>query len=393
MRHADLALPSNRRTRRAPCPADACGRATGGTMSNMPNLADHAKLPPAALDTTPRIQPQTQYTPPERHEAGDLRRGVTGTTRRVLERFALVAFGLYHLPLFLNNYPSLGGGGFNDNGLAVRWGHLFTPPGIWVARHLFHVAGPMPNGSRGDNGDVAEEFGRLVVCVAIAVVVAVWWTLADRRKPRAAWVSETLRVLLRYSIALGLASYGISKILPMQFPPLDPVRLQQRVGDLSPMALLWTFMEYSRPYAFFGGLMEAAVVVLLCVRRTAMLGALTCLAVMVNVALLNWAYGVPVKLYSTMLVVSAAVLLLYDLPRLYGFFVKDAPLPAAPTVSFIHERIPARWRWTIKLLLVGSVCLSSVAAMESILSRQSPRPATVDSTYRLLRTPFHLISE
>ena len=31
-------------------------------------------------------------------------------TRRLLERFALIAFGLYHVPLFINNYPSLGGG-------------------------------------------------------------------------------------------------------------------------------------------------------------------------------------------------------------------------------------------------------------------------------------------
>jgi len=53
--------------------------------------------------------------------------------RRLAERFALIAFGLYHIPLFLNNYPSLGGGGFNDTGLAPRWGRIFTIPSIWVA--------------------------------------------------------------------------------------------------------------------------------------------------------------------------------------------------------------------------------------------------------------------
>jgi len=315
-----------------------------------------------------------------------------GVTRRFLERFALIAFALYHLPLFLNNYPSLGGGGFNDTGLAVRWGHVFTPAGVWVAHHIFHIAGPMPNGYRGDNGDVAEEFGRLLLAVVIGLVASLWWTSADGRRSRAPWVPEALRVLLRYSIALGLASYAIAKLLPMQFPPLRGPILNQRVGDLTPMALLWSFMEYSRPYAFFGGLMEMTAVLLLCFRRTATLGALTCLAVMVNVALLNWAYGVPVKLYSTMLVVSAAVLLLYDLPRLYAFFVKNAPVPASSQVSFVHERIPTRWRWTIKALLVGSVCLSSVTAMESALARQPAPSAAVDSTYRLLRAPFHLIS-
>lgn len=316
-----------------------------------------------------------------------------GVVRRFLERFALIAFALYHLPLFLNNYPSLGGGGFNDTGLAVRWGRVFTPAGVWVAHHIFHIAGPMPNGYRGDNGDVAEEFGRLLLAVVIGLAGALSWTSADRRRPRALWVPETLRVLLRYSIALGLASYAIAKLLPMQFPPLGGPILDRRLGDLTPMALLWSFMEYSRPYAFFGGLMEMTAVLLLCFRRTATLGALTCLAVMVNVALLNWAYGVPVKLYSTMLVISAAVLLLYDLPRLYAFFVQDAPVAASSNVSFIHERIPMRWRWTIKVLLVGSVCLSSVTAMESAIGRQPARSPAVDSTYRLLRAPFHLITE
>ncbi|HEX5051877.1 MAG TPA: hypothetical protein VFZ65_08910, partial [Planctomycetota bacterium] len=55
-----------------------------------------------------------------------------GVVRRAIGRFALLAFALYHLPLFVNNYPSLGGGGFDDTGLAAKWGHVFTPPGVWV---------------------------------------------------------------------------------------------------------------------------------------------------------------------------------------------------------------------------------------------------------------------
>jgi len=340
----------------------------------------------------------TRYTPPTPPRAHDAatnapETGSHGVVRRFLERFALIAFALYHVPLFLNNYPSLGGGGFNDTGLAVRWGHVFTPAGVWVAHHIFHIAGAMPNGYRGDNGDVAEEFGRLLLAVVIGVLAGACWTVADRRRPRARWVPESLRVLLRYAIALGLASYAIAKLLPIQFPPLRGPILEQRVGDLTPMALLWSFMEYSRPYAFFGGLMEMAAVLLLCFRRTASLGALTCLAVMVNVALLNWAYGVPVKLYSTMLAVSAAVLVVYELPRLTAFFLRNAPVPPESNASFIHARVPTRARWTIKLLLVGSVCLSSLVAMDSALSQRAGITAPADSSYRLLRARFHLISE
>src|SRR5262249_26609145 len=161
------------------------------------------------------------------------------------------------------------------------------------------------------------------------VVVAACWTIADRKRPRSRWVGDGLRVLLRYSIALGLAGYALAKILPVQFPPIPTFALEQRIGDLTPMSLLWTFMEYSRPYAFFGGLMELAAVLLLCVRRTATLGAFICVAVMTNVALMNYAYGVPVKLYATMTVLSAAVLLIYDAPRLVAVFLSNETVPAA----------------------------------------------------------------
>src|SRR5262252_10468204 len=107
--------------------------------------------------------------------------------RRLTERFALIAFGLYHLPLFLNNYPTLGGGGFNQDGLAVRWGRVFTVPGIWIARHVFHLAGPMAQGSAGDNGDVSEEYARLLLCVVLGVAGAIVWTIADRRRPAREW--------------------------------------------------------------------------------------------------------------------------------------------------------------------------------------------------------------
>jgi hypothetical protein len=297
-----------------------------------------------------------------------------GIARRFAERFGLIALGLYHIPLFLNNYPSLGGGGFNDDGLAPRWGQVFTPPAVWVARHVFHITGPMPSAYRGDNGDVSEEYARLLIAVVVGVIGAIAWTFADRKRPRGQWVESTFRLLLRYSIALGLASYAIAKIFPQQFPPIATATLETRVGDLSPMALLWTFMEYSRAYAFFGGLMELVAVVLLCFRRTATLGALVCLAVMTNVALLNFAYGVPVKLYATMIAVSAAVLVLYDTRRLFEFFVRNRAVPADAQSTFVQDRIAPGWRRALKIAAVGSVMLSSIVAMAPTMRRPVASP-------------------
>ena len=303
------------------------------------------------------------------------------TARRFLERFALIAFALYHVPLFLNNYPSLGGGGFNDTGLAPAWGRVFTLPSLWVATHVMGVAAP--SGASGDNGDTSEEYARLLICVVVALVGAVAWTLADRRRARASgeWVESTLRVLLRYSIVLGLISYGVAKILPQQFPPIPLVNLDRRVGDLAPMSLLWTFMEYSRPYAFFGGVMELTACALLCFRRTATAGALVCIAVMTNVALLNYAYGVPVKLYSTMIVLSAVVLVLYDARRLFDAFVLGRAVAAPHESTWLEDRVPRVWRRVIEIAAVGSVTLSSVIAMSPTLHR--PVPAPIEGTWNV----------
>src|SRR5262249_15882824 len=167
---------------------------------------------------------------------------------------------------------------------------------------------------------VSEEFARLLLCVVLGIAGAIAWTIGGRRRPAGGWVESALRILLRYSIALGLTGYAVAKLFPQQFPPITASVLERPVGDLTPMSLLWTFMQYSRAYAFFGGLVELVAVLLLCYRPTATLGALVCLVAMTNVALLNYAYGVPVKLYATMIVLSAVVLVLYDSRRLFDVF-------------------------------------------------------------------------
>lgn len=304
--------------------------------------------------------------------------------RRLAERFALIAFGLYHVPLFLNNYPSLGGGGFNDTGLAPRWGRIFTIPSLWVAQHVLGIANP--TGATGDNGDTSEEYARLLICVVVATACAIGWTIADRKRPRGEWVESGLRLLLRYSIALGMMSYAIAKVLPQQFPPISVNVLDSRVGDMSPMLLLWTFMQYSRPYAFIAGVAELAGALLLCFRRTATLGALVTFVVMTNVMLMNYAYGVPVKLYATMITVSAAVLLLYDARRLLAVLVLNRPVSESSESTVVQDRVPRGWRRGLKIAAVGSVMLSSVIAMAGTLRPVSSARdgATAEGTWRVI---------
>jgi hypothetical protein len=292
-----------------------------------------------------------------------------GALRRLAARFALIAFGLFHLPLLLNNYPTFGGGGLEADGISQAWGRVFGRVGLWVARNVFGMTGPMPYALSGDNGDTAGEYCRLLVGVVVAALAAAIWTAVDRRRPGARWVEQALWILLRYAIALGLASYAIAKIFPQQFGDLSPVALETRVGELSPMGLLWRFMDYSRVFSTFGGVMELAVVVLLCFRRTALLGALLCLPVMSTVMVMNLCYGVMVKLYSVMMVASALVLVLFDARRLIDVVILRRAVPASPLGPPFRSRRLNQARWLIKLVFAGGVIASSVAHMHDVGAR------------------------
>jgi hypothetical protein len=80
---------------------------------------------------------------------------------------------------------------------------------------------------------------------------------------------------------------------------------------------------------------------------------------------------VPVKLYATMTVLSAAVIVLYDAPRLIALFVSNTNAPPAQLSALPQDHIPTRARWAIKFLLVGSVLLSSVVPMARIPGTRS----------------------
>jgi len=135
-----------------------------------------------------------------------------------------------------------------------------------------------------------------------------------------------------------MLSYGLSKVFKMQFPDLRPGDLDERVGEMSPMGLAWTFMGYSTPYTVFAGLAEMIGGVLVLWRRTATIGALVIAAVMTNVVMLNFCYDIPVKLYSMRLLVMAMVIAAPSARRLIAAAMGRA-VPELPT----RERISPRW--------------------------------------------------
>jgi len=130
-------------------------------------------------------------------------------------------------------------------------------------------------------------------------------------------------------------------------------------GESSPMRLLWTFMGASAPYTVFAGLAEVIPGILLFFRRTSTLGAMASAAVMLNIVLMNFCYDVPVKLYSTHLLLMALFLLLPDVGPMWQFFVRrrEAVLTGVWVPRF--ER---------KALRIGAYCLQGLTIFALLYS-------------------------
>lgn len=209
---------------------------------------------------------------------------------------------------------------------------------IYIKRHLLHLGGPdthLPTGS----GDTLDDWILHGLFLFVALTGTLVWSILDRRRPHYQRLSAWLDIALRYYIALNMFGYGFAKVFEGQFVFPGPPLLEAKVGDLTPMRLCWIFMGYSKMYTAFTGLAEVLGGVLLLFRRTTTLGALVSVGVMANVAMLNFAYDIPVKLFSSTLLLMACYLLARDGRRFVQFFFQNQAVSPA-NLSF---SLPKRW--------------------------------------------------
>lgn len=184
---------------------------------------------------------------------------------------------------------------------------------------------------RTGSGDTGHEIARLLAIVAFAGVGALAWTAFAAMRARGPIargyprLGRWLHLLVRIELAFFLIECGSEKLYGGQFGDLGLIRLTQEIGDTTPMGMVGTFMQASKPYEIFGGIGEVLGGLLLLSRRTALLGACVTIAVMANVCALNWLCGVPVMLFSTYLLVCAIALLSPWAGRLWALFVSNRP--------------------------------------------------------------------
>jgi hypothetical protein len=289
--------------------------------------------------------------PPDVQPAEDLRPSpVWGPVKKLLFRFAFSYLVLYSFPFPLYYIPYVA--------MAVMWYfQMWSKLVPWVGQQVFGVTITVqPNGS----GDTTYNYVQVFCYLVIAAVAALIWTVLDRKRRNYARMYEWLRVYTRYVLAVAMVGYGAFKVFPSQFPAPTFDRLMQPFGDSSPMGLLWTFMGASVAYNVFTGLGELTGGLLLTFRRTTLLGALVCIGVMTNVVMLNFSYDVPVKLYSTHLLLMAVFLAAHDLRRLANVLVLNRPAEPAEMRPLFRRKWLNRGAMALGVLLIGFVTFTSL---------------------------------
>lgn len=271
--------------------------------------------------------------------------------KKVLFRFLFVYFVLYVFPFPLNVLAWMN----KVTELAHRWTfEVWKAVVLAFGEHVLRLDREI-DAQLYSNSDTTYGYVQLLIISLASLAGCLVWTLLDRKRDAYPALARWLIVGCRYFLALTLLSYGLGKVIKTQFlaPGLD--RLLQPFGEFSPMALLWEFMGVSVSYNVFTGIGELACTALLLFRRTTTLGALLTIGVMSNVAMLNFSYDVPVKVFSTHLLLMACALVAADFRRFANVLVLNRPAPAADLSPHFAAPRANRLRLALKTLLVGFV--------------------------------------
>ena len=252
---------------------------------------------------------------------------------RILFRFAFVYFGLFCLAtqisgsLFLLPSSSF-------RGFGTLW--PMRSISVWIAEHVFGASEPLVYGRY--SGETLFFWVQTFWLLAVALIATVVWSLVDRHRENYDELHKWFRLFIRFALAASMFEYGMTKIIPTQFPKPALNTLVTPVGNLSSSALLWATIGASPAYEIITGCAELLGGVLLLAPRTTTLGALICLADSIHVFVLNMTFDIGVKQISFHLVLLSLLLLAPESRRLADVFLFDRPTGASTQPQLFASR-------------------------------------------------------
>jgi len=287
---------------------------------------------------------------------------------RLAFRFSFVYLGLFCLATQISGsmIPNLS---FYYRGLGRLW--PMRDVTVWVAQQMF--GGRAVDEAAG--GEPLFFWVQTFWILIVAVLVTALWSFLGRRREYVTF-HGWFRLAIRFALAAAMLEYGMTKLIPTQFPPPSLETLVTPVGDLTLSALLWTSIGASPAYEIFTGCIEVLGAILLLVPRTTTLGALISFAAMTQVFVLNMTYDIGLKLISFHLILLAVFLLAPEFSRLTDFFLRDR-VPAASRQSALFRTASANRAALFAQVAFGLYLIGMYAYINltfwSVVGARSPR--------------------
>lgn len=255
-----------------------------------------------------------------------------------------------------------------------------------IAGSVFGMQVPVSEKESG-SGDTSWQYLQLFATFCFTLVLLPVFFFVFRKRQSFNALQYWFTVYIRYYLATMMMAYGFAKLFGQQFSEPDLDQLLQSYGSMSPMGLAWRFMGHSKLYCVFTGIAEVAGGFLLFFRKTMLLGAMIVFGVMMNVMMMNYAYDIPVKLFSTQLVLIAAYLMVPDAKRIISFFflAKTAPPPDYYVPDHKSKKRNRIAYYTLKSGYIGVVsCLGLIQGILNQMEINSTPPAPLSGIYHVV---------
>ncbi|MGW6701314.1 DoxX family protein [Nocardia sp. NPDC055049] len=260
---------------------------------------------------------------------------------RLAFRFSVAYLGLFCLWMAQITFVFLGVLALRLPEEAMLWQIMaLDPVSSWIGEHVFGVEAELAMNGSGDQAAIWIQCGLLLV---VAVLITLVWSVLDRRRLAYPRLLSWFLTALRLCVGGQMLFYGFAKLIPTQMPEPALTTLLARVGDLTPMAMLWTQVGSSPAYEIALGAAEVLAGLLLFWPRTATVGAMLGVISMAQVFLLNLTFDVPVKMLAGHLLLMGLVLLAPQARRLANFLVLERDSGPAVQPPLFSSSRANRW--------------------------------------------------
>ncbi|MEV6656071.1 DoxX family protein [Nocardia fluminea] len=266
---------------------------------------------------------------------------------RLAFRFSVAYLGLFCLWMAQITFVFLGVIALRLPEEAMLWQIMaLDPVSSWLGEHVFGVEAELAMNGSGDQAAIWIQCGLLFV---VAVLITVVWSVLDRRRRAYPRLLSWFLTALRLCVGGQMLFYGFAKLIPTQMAEPALTTLLTRVGDLTPMAMLWTQVGSAPAYEIALGAAEVVAGLLLFWPRTATVGAMLGVISMAQVFLLNLTFDVPVKMLAGHLLLMGLVLLAPQARRLANFLVLERDSGPAVQPPLFSSARANRWAAVVQV--------------------------------------------